>query len=262
MARAAVNISTLYQLIRDDLDKIDKAADFSFGIWRHDPDDIGANWNAAIRRIRGDASDTKWQEVGLSATRGPQRRAAAFSRAARSQHQRGQPATRPGPGLQRAWQRLQPGTTDYDGRAVKASCSAHLIHELECGRGKRLSSKRRVSGANESGCFDGTPTDARGLRALELRLRMRILELGLLAIAASGLIGATAVSAPMSEAQVGKLLPAKMPRIGAIDERYQSFNVEMLEVTGGDFWRPTRRSIREARQSRIQVAPARACQQA
>lgn len=53
MARAAVDISTLYQLIRDDLDKVDKAVDFSFGIWRHDPDDIGANWNAAIRRIRG-----------------------------------------------------------------------------------------------------------------------------------------------------------------------------------------------------------------
>jgi hypothetical protein len=63
MARAAVDISTLYQRIRDDLDKVDKAADFSFGIWRHDPDDIGANWNAAIRRIRGDAADTKWQEV-------------------------------------------------------------------------------------------------------------------------------------------------------------------------------------------------------
>ncbi len=63
MARAAVDISTLYQLIRDDLDKVDKAADFSFGIWRHDPDDTGANWNASIRRIRGDASDTKWQAV-------------------------------------------------------------------------------------------------------------------------------------------------------------------------------------------------------
>ncbi len=29
-----------------------------------------------------------------------------------------------------------------------------------------------------------------------------------------------------------------MPRVGTIDERYQSFNIEMLEVTGGRFWAP------------------------
>jgi heparanase len=29
-----------------------------------------------------------------------------------------------------------------------------------------------------------------------------------------------------------------MRRIGAVEERYQSYNVEMLEVTGGRFWRP------------------------
>ena len=29
-----------------------------------------------------------------------------------------------------------------------------------------------------------------------------------------------------------------MARIGAITDRYQSYNVEMLEVTGGKFWRP------------------------
>jgi len=29
-----------------------------------------------------------------------------------------------------------------------------------------------------------------------------------------------------------------MARIGAVDERYQSYNVEMLEVTGGKFWKP------------------------
>lgn len=34
------------------------------------------------------------------------------------------------------------------------------------------------------------------------------------------------------------LSPASMPRIGTIDERFQSYNVEMLEVTGGKFWRP------------------------
>jgi hypothetical protein len=32
--------------------------------------------------------------------------------------------------------------------------------------------------------------------------------------------------------------PAKMTRLGTTDERYQSYNIEMLEVTGGMFWKP------------------------
>ena len=34
------------------------------------------------------------------------------------------------------------------------------------------------------------------------------------------------------------LHPASMPRIAAVDERFQSYNIEMVEVTGGRFWRP------------------------
>ena len=34
------------------------------------------------------------------------------------------------------------------------------------------------------------------------------------------------------------LSPSTMPRIGTVDERFQSFNVEMVEVTGGRFWKP------------------------
>jgi heparanase 1 len=32
--------------------------------------------------------------------------------------------------------------------------------------------------------------------------------------------------------------PTKMQRVATVDERYQSFNVEMVEVTGGRFWAP------------------------
>jgi heparanase 1 len=32
--------------------------------------------------------------------------------------------------------------------------------------------------------------------------------------------------------------PATMPRIGTVDERFQSYNIEMVEVTGGRFWKP------------------------
>ena len=35
-----------------------------------------------------------------------------------------------------------------------------------------------------------------------------------------------------------QLRPTTMKRAGQVDERYQSYNVEMLEVTGGRFWKP------------------------
>ena len=35
-----------------------------------------------------------------------------------------------------------------------------------------------------------------------------------------------------------KVAPAAMPRIGMVNERFQSFNIEMVEVTGGRFWTP------------------------
>ncbi len=37
--------------------------------------------------------------------------------------------------------------------------------------------------------------------------------------------------------------PAKMARIGAVDERFQSFNIEMVEVTGGRFWKPYSKEV-------------------
>lgn len=35
-----------------------------------------------------------------------------------------------------------------------------------------------------------------------------------------------------------QLVPNAMKRVGTVNERYQSYNVEMLEVTGGKFWKP------------------------
>lgn len=34
------------------------------------------------------------------------------------------------------------------------------------------------------------------------------------------------------------MAPAAMPRVGAVDDRYQSYNVEMAEVVGASSWRP------------------------
>ena len=34
------------------------------------------------------------------------------------------------------------------------------------------------------------------------------------------------------------LTPGKMAKVGTIDERFQSYNIEAVEVTGGRFWKP------------------------
>ncbi len=44
----------------------------------------------------------------------------------------------------------------------------------------------------------------------------------------------------VAEAQAGGLTiePRTMRRVGTVDERFQSYNIEMVEVTGGRFWKP------------------------
>lgn len=42
----------------------------------------------------------------------------------------------------------------------------------------------------------------------------------------------------MSAQSNSALSPSIMKRIGTVNERYQSYNIEMLEVTGGRFWKP------------------------
>src|SRR5258708_26951190 len=32
--------------------------------------------------------------------------------------------------------------------------------------------------------------------------------------------------------------PSSLPRIGSVDARFQSYNIEMVEFTGGGFWEP------------------------
>src|SRR6185437_7390987 len=36
------------------------------------------------------------------------------------------------------------------------------------------------------------------------------------------------------------LVPSTMPSVGTVDARFQSYNIEMVEITGGRFWRPYR----------------------
>jgi hypothetical protein len=44
-------------------------------------------------------------------------------------------------------------------------------------------------------------------------------------------LAGTAAAAPMVN-------PAALPKLGTVDARFQSYNVEMIEVTGGAFWKP------------------------
>jgi len=39
------------------------------------------------------------------------------------------------------------------------------------------------------------------------------------------------------------LTPATMARVATVDERFLSYNIEMVEVTGGRFWRPYRNGV-------------------
>src|SRR5579863_9971714 len=61
-------------------------------------------------------------------------------------------------------------------------------------------------------------------------------------------------------AQVASLDPAKMATIGTVDERFQSYNIEMVEVIGGKLWKPYGSTTNEskARESASQAgfAPA------
>ena len=49
---------------------------------------------------------------------------------------------------------------------------------------------------------------------------------------------ACAITSVCAKGQSSQTDPSKMQRIGTVDERFQSYNVEMLEVTGGKFWKP------------------------
>ena len=47
-----------------------------------------------------------------------------------------------------------------------------------------------------------------------------------------------ALAPAMARAQTVSLNPERLPRLRVVDERFQSYNVEMAEVIGGVFWKP------------------------
>ena len=51
-------------------------------------------------------------------------------------------------------------------------------------------------------------------------------------------LASAASSETPNGASSARIVPGSMVRIGSVDLRFQSYNVEMIEVTGGRFWKP------------------------
>lgn len=70
-------------------------------------------------------------------------------------------------------------------------------------------------------------------------------------ISATTARGATSAASPMS------IAPGRLPRVATVDPRYQSYNVEMAEVIGGNFWKPyTPASLAAMKTRAAQGSPA------
>lgn len=54
----------------------------------------------------------------------------------------------------------------------------------------------------------------------------------------AGLLALAAAAASAQQSSPVKLDPSSMPKRGSVDPRYFSYNIEMVEVTGGRFWKP------------------------
>lgn len=66
---------------------------------------------------------------------------------------------------------------------------------------------------------------------LEIRSVVPAALCAVLSIGASSLLAQSAVPAT-------NISPETMPKVGTIDERFQSYNIETVEITGGRFWKP------------------------
>ena len=64
------------------------------------------------------------------------------------------------------------------------------------------------------------------------------MNVGPLVAGALTVLGVAMCFAGLAATPPVSIAPVTMPRVGTIDERFQSYNIEMVEVTGGRFWKP------------------------
>jgi heparanase 1 len=55
-----------------------------------------------------------------------------------------------------------------------------------------------------------------------------------------GCLASALLFAPALAETAPTIKPSSLPRIGSVDARFQSYNIEMVEITGGRFWKPYR----------------------
>jgi len=73
------------------------------------------------------------------------------------------------------------------------------------------------------------------------------MNVGLLASGALTVLGVAICVAGPAATPSASIAAGTMPRVGTIDERFQSYNIEMVEVTGGRFWKPYGSKVEEKR---------------
>jgi hypothetical protein len=74
---------------------------------------------------------------------------------------------------------------------------------------------------------------------VELVMHKTAMTKSVLALALAGLATSGTAQTPASPAPAARAVdPARLPAAGRISPRFLSYNVEMVEVTGGRFWRP------------------------
>jgi hypothetical protein len=72
----------------------------------------------------------------------------------------------------------------------------------------------------------------RGHRLVGAKLHIWLISVWLISVPLAAAAGSASLAGEFS------VTPASMARIGTVDARYQSYNIEMVEVTGGEFWKP------------------------
>jgi hypothetical protein len=64
MTRSFIDIGSLDVRVQEQVAEHGSVKDFEVALWRQEPDETGCNWNAYIKRVRGDStSDPSWWSV-------------------------------------------------------------------------------------------------------------------------------------------------------------------------------------------------------
>ncbi len=70
------------------------------------------------------------------------------------------------------------------------------------------------------------------------------------------------LSFAMAATSMAQIKPSTLPKTGEVSPRFQSYNVEMVEIIGGRFWKPygsAAKTAAPAASGRLRVGSIRRC---